>query len=63
MATILALNHHWKVTGDSTERVLDWKQELLGLAHQLHDLPPAARLAVLETVADFLREDVQALSG
>jgi hypothetical protein len=39
------------------DRVLEWETELLRLASELHELPDAARAAVLDTVARFLRED------
>ena len=51
------------MTGDPTERILDWKQELLCVARELDGLPPEARIAVLETVADFVHEDALALAG
>jgi hypothetical protein len=63
MAAIGVLPDSSKVTGDPTERVLDWKQELQCVAQQLDDLPHEARIAVLETVADFVHEDAQALAG
>jgi hypothetical protein len=63
MAEAAGLRHHWKVTGDPTQRVLDWKLELLCVAQELGDLPPEARIAVLATVADFVHEDAQALVG
>jgi hypothetical protein len=61
MAAPASVHHRWKVTGDPTERVLDWKQELQCVAQELDNLPHEARIAVLETVADFVREDAQAL--
>jgi hypothetical protein len=61
MAPIAPAPYRPKVTGDPTERVLDWKQELLCVAQEIDDLPHEARIAVLETVADFVREDAQAL--
>ena len=51
------------MSGDPTERVLDWKLELTRLGDQLGGLPPEARIAVLATVADFVSEDAQALVG
>jgi hypothetical protein len=45
--------HHVPVLQD---RVLDWQQELLRIA-RLAELPAAARQAVDDAVADFLRED------
>ena len=63
MALVASVTHHSRVTGDPTERVLDWKQELQGVASDLDSLPPQARIAVLETVADFVHEDAQALAG
>jgi hypothetical protein len=63
MALVASVTHHSRVTADPTERVLDWKQELQGVASHLDSLPPQARIAVLETVADFVHEDAQALAG
>jgi hypothetical protein len=61
MAAFPEVLHYSKVTGDPTQRVLDWKLELLCVAQELDELPPQARIAVLATVADFVHEDAQAL--
>jgi hypothetical protein len=61
MAAVARLRHHSKVTGDPTQRVLDWKLELMCVAQELDQLPHEARIAVLATVADFVHEDAQAL--
>ena len=39
------------------DRILDWHDELHRLTPRLAELPVAARLAVLEVVATFARED------
>jgi hypothetical protein len=48
------------MSGDPTERVLDWQLELRRLADELYCLPPQARIAVLATVAQFVSEDAEA---
>jgi len=40
MAASARLRHHSKVTGDPTQRVLDWKLELLCVAQELDQLRP-----------------------
>ncbi len=45
------------VPTDSQDRVLNWQEELLRIAPRLLELPVAARQAVCDVVADFLRED------
>jgi hypothetical protein len=45
------------VPTDLQDRVLDWREELLRIAPQLLELPSAARQAVSDVVADFMRED------
>ena len=42
------------------DRVLFWQEELLRIA-KLQDLSPAARKAVYDVVADFMREDAEAV--
>ena len=49
------------MSGDPTERILDWRLELGRLADELYYLPPQARIAVLATVAEFVSEDAEAL--
>ena len=39
------------------DRILDWHDELRRLIPRLPELPVAARLAVIEVVATFERED------
>jgi hypothetical protein len=39
---------------------MDWEEELLRIAPRLLDLPEAARQAIYETVAGFMREDSEA---
>jgi hypothetical protein len=63
MARVPVLSHDSKVTGDPTQHIVDWKQELLYVAEELDTLPVEARIAVLETVADFVHEDAHALAG
>jgi hypothetical protein len=36
---------------------MDWHEELLRIAPQLHEMPDAAREAVYAVIEDFLRED------
>jgi hypothetical protein len=48
--------HHERVPQD---HVLDWQEELLRIAPRLLELPSAARQAVYDTVAGFLREDAE----
>jgi hypothetical protein len=45
------------VPTDLQDRVLDWQEELLRITPRLLELPAAARQAVYDVVADFLRED------
>jgi hypothetical protein len=45
------------MTTDRQDRVLDWQQELLRIAPRLLELPVAARQAVYDVVAGFMRED------
>lgn len=47
------------VASEHRDRILDWRHELHRLAAELPSLPAAARLAVYETVARFLREDAE----
>jgi hypothetical protein len=47
-------------TRDHRDRVLDWREELLRIGPELAALPSAARLAILEVLADFIQEDVEA---
>jgi hypothetical protein len=47
------------VNMDRRDRVLDWQEELLRIAPRLAELPDAARQAVYEVVAEFLREDAE----
>jgi hypothetical protein len=42
---------------DRRERVLDWRDELRRVTPLLAELPMGARLAVMEVVATFARED------
>jgi hypothetical protein len=42
---------------DRRDRVLDWKDELRRVTPRLAELPPGARLAVMQVVAAFVRED------
>jgi hypothetical protein len=42
---------------DRRDRVLDWRDELRRLTPRLAELPLGARLAVMEVVATFARED------
>jgi len=42
---------------ESGDRVRDWQDELRHVGPRLHELPEAARRAVLEVVAAFLSED------
>ena len=48
--------HHVRVPQD---HVPDWQEELLRIAPRLLELPSAARQAVYDTVAGFLREDAE----
>ena len=56
MAHRAGWGHHEHVPQAS---VLDWQEELLRIAPQLLELPIAARQAVYDTVARFLREDAE----
>jgi hypothetical protein len=47
----------WTMPTDRRDRVLDWQEELLRITSRLTELPEAARQAVYEVVAEFLRED------
>jgi hypothetical protein len=58
MAGLADRRHHVHVPQD---RVIDWQQELLRIAPRLLELPMAARQAVYDTVADFLREDAHSV--
>ncbi len=42
---------------DRRERILDWRDELRRVTPLLAELPMGARLAVMEVVATFARED------
>jgi hypothetical protein len=42
---------------DRRERILDWRDELRRVTPLLAELPIGARLAVMEVVATFARED------
>jgi hypothetical protein len=42
---------------DSGDLVRDWQEELRHVGPRLHELPEAARTAVLQAVAAFLAED------
>ena len=42
---------------DRRDRVLDWRDELRRVTPRLAELPLGARLAVMEVVATFARED------
>ncbi len=42
---------------DAHDRVLDWHEELRRIAPRLLELPIAARLAIYDTVEQFLQED------
>ena len=44
------------------DRVLDWRQELLRVAPRLHELPVAARRALVDAVGSFLHEDAVELT-
>ncbi len=52
--------HHACVPTDRRDRVMDWEEELLRIAPWLFELPAAARQAVYDTVAGFMREDAEA---
>jgi hypothetical protein len=45
---------------DRRERILDWRDELRRVTPLLAELPIGARLAVMEVVATFAREDDRA---
>jgi hypothetical protein len=47
----------------SQDRILDWQEELLRIAPNLHEMPDAARQAVYAVVEDFLREDAGRLDA
>jgi hypothetical protein len=47
----------------SNEVVLDWHAEVLQIANELKAMSPEARLALLETVANFVGEDVENLTA
>jgi hypothetical protein len=47
----------------SNEVVLDWHVEVLQIANELKAMSPEARLALLETVANFVGEDVENLTA
>jgi hypothetical protein len=42
---------------DRRDRILDWRDELRRVTPLLGELPLGARLAVMEVVATFARED------
>ncbi len=42
---------------DRRDRVLDWRDELRRVTPRLGELPLGARLAVMQVVATFVRED------
>jgi hypothetical protein len=42
---------------DRRDRVLDWRDELRRVTPRLAELPLGARLAVMQVVATFVRED------
>jgi hypothetical protein len=48
------------VNRDRRDRVLDWHEELQRLEPDLPTLPAAARVAVEDVLAHFLREDAEA---
>ena len=45
---------------DRRDRVLDWRDELRRVTPRLAELPLGARLAVMQVVATFVREDADA---
>jgi hypothetical protein len=45
------------------DRVMDWEEELLRIAPRLLELPVAARQAIYDTVACFMREDAEAVAS
>lgn len=49
--------HDVLVPTDARDRVLDWHDEMLRIEPRLLELPAAARRAVRDVVAAFLRED------
>jgi hypothetical protein len=42
---------------DRRDRVLDWRDELRRVTPRLAEMPLGARLAVMQVVAAFVRED------
>ena len=42
---------------DLHDRVLDWREELVRITPRLLELPAAARQALYDVVAGFMRED------
>jgi hypothetical protein len=44
---------------DRRDRVLDWRDELRRVTPRLPELPLGARLAVMQVVATFVREDAE----
>jgi hypothetical protein len=49
--------HDGLVPTDLQDRVLDWHEELLRITPRLLELPAAARQALYDVVAGFMRED------
>jgi D-ribose pyranose/furanose isomerase RbsD len=59
-APVVTMRHMIEV---SNEVVLDWHVEVLQIANELKAMSPEARRALLETVANFVGEDVENLTA